>query len=129
MKWPGIIVLGLTAAACGVLLLASPMLRTDCSVDCPIIAKSDLFALAQALENYAADHGGEFPPNLGALFDHGDGRPAYLKYSVRPVRDPWKRPYLYESKADVRSWRLACLGFDGKPGGNGDASDLSLESK
>ena len=36
--------------------------------------------------------------------------------------DPWNRPYLYE--AEGRSFRVATLGADGQPGGEGEDADL-----
>ena len=67
---------------------------------------------ARALERYRASRGGP-PDSLDALV------PSYLPAAVT---DPWGRPLVYERSP--KGYRLACLGSDGAPGGEGDSGDL-----
>ena len=119
--------LGAVAISC--CALAAEWIRTErysfrCTYDIP---KSDLRALSEAIEEYAADHEGKYPRDLYALLDHGVGLPAYLPNYTTVPKDPWKRPYRYELKAGGRGWRVWTLGSDGWVGGEDDAGDRSLE--
>lgn len=92
------------------------------------LAGMDLQTISQALANYAADHDGEYPADLIALIEHGDGKPAYLPSYWQVPNDPWRRQYLYELRAGG-GWRVWTLGSDGIAGGSGEARDQSVESK
>jgi general secretion pathway protein G len=89
----------------------------------------NLTAVAQALDQYAKNHGGIYPTNIEALLAHGEGEWGYLEGRSTWVIDPWRRPYLYEVSADGRRFRLQSLGRDGKPGGSDDDEDMSVTSK
>ena len=82
-----------------------------------------------ALENYALEHDGGFPTDLGYLLERGDGSPGYLAGRTKLCNDPWRHPYLYELCAQGRGFRLASLGQDGLPGGSDEAADLVLLSR
>ncbi len=92
------------------------------------VAKGDLAGMASALDRYAADHDGRFPAGLASLIGQLPASEVYLLgYNDLP-KDPWKRLYLYEPAADLRSFRVSTLGSDGAPGGRGDAQDISVDS-
>jgi len=42
-------------------------------------------------------------------------------------KDPWGKPYLYQSPAGTRPYDILCLGRDGREGGEGEDADLSLD--
>ena len=128
MNRPAKIVFGLVVLILGASALDTCLTNRLLDASNRLLASADLSAIAQALENFAADHDGAYPADLGPLFEQGDGQPCYLK-TAGPVTDPWKHPYIYEWNAASRHWRLTCYGSDGKPGGKGDARDLSVESK
>jgi len=87
-------------------------------------ANADVSALAGAVSEYAADHGGLYPRSLEELLA-ADARGArYLDLDTLP-RDPWGRPYGYEppSTSSAR-FRVFTLGADGEPGGEGEDRDI-----
>jgi hypothetical protein len=79
----------------------------------PVRRARDLMVqAARALERFRAARGTP-PDSLDALV------PSYL--AAAPT-DPWGKPLEYVRTA--KGYRLACLGSDGAPGGEGDAGDL-----
>lgn len=94
------------------------------------IAKAQIDSLDKALDQYRLEVGA-FPTQeqgLDALVKQPAGvskwQGPYLKKTV-PM-DPWGNPYIYtlsESKTEID---ITSLGSDGKPGGQGDAKDVSL---
>lgn len=51
-------------------------------------------------------------------------RGPYLEKAV-PL-DPWSKPYIYRSPGDQnQDFELLSYGKDGRPGGTGDAADIS----
>ena len=87
-------------------------------------ALTDLAYLETDLDQYKTDYG-DYPPTLAAMFadrDPGMIRPA-LPPAPRVARDPWGRPYLYES--DGNTYVLGSFGPRGA--GRGQASDLDLK--
>ncbi len=97
--------------------------RTNCR-----IVPGDLASLASALGHYAADHDGCYPAKFSLLLEPTPAKQPYLYGYAEMPKDPWKRPYIYATSADGRSFRLICLGSDGAPGGRDDARDDSLDS-
>jgi hypothetical protein len=79
-------------------------------------ARDVVVQAARAVERYRAARGA-VPEDLAALV------PSYLP--AAPV-DPWGAPLAYERTA--KGYRLACLGSDGAPGGEGEAADLVVEN-
>ena len=97
-------------------------------------ARSQIEMLAAALDAYRLDNS-RYPTTaqgLGALWEQpgGDPRPAnwrgpYLRKAV-PL-DPWNTPYSYVSPGEQSKtgFDLLSYGQDGKPGGEGDAADIT----
>lgn len=92
-------------------------------------ARSQLDALEKALEQYRLDTG-HFPTSeagLGALLvrppeeTRWDG--PYLKKGV-PL-DPWGNSYVFRSPGDHGEFDLLSYGKDGRPGGAGEAADIT----
>ncbi|MBI4984026.1 MAG: type II secretion system major pseudopilin GspG [Rhodocyclales bacterium] len=92
-------------------------------------ARSQLDALEKALEQYRLDTG-HFPASeagLGALLvrppeeTRWDG--PYLKKGV-PL-DPWGNSYVFRSPGDHGEFDLLSYGKDGRPGGAGEAADIT----
>lgn len=85
---------------------------------------TDIRLLEEACRDYAADHGGESPPELAELLRPGPrGRP-YLHGTTIPC-DPWGRPYLDQQPCSADEAPLVrTLGRDGEPGGDGDDADV-----
>ncbi|MSR63088.1 MAG: hypothetical protein EXS08_11660 [Planctomycetes bacterium] len=101
--------------------LVSRLGRTVCPK-----TNADVSALAGAVSEYAADHGGLYPRSLEELLAPGSRGIRYLDLDVLP-RDPWGRPYRYEppSTSSARP-RIFTLGADGEAGGAGEDRDLSF---
>lgn len=97
-----------------------------------VAAKSDINALANALDMYRLDNN-VYPSTeqgLRALFEKPAGFPEprnwtepYLRKRVQ--EDPWGNAYQYI--ATDRSFELYSLGADGQEGGEGFAADIRYE--
>lgn len=79
-------------------------------------AADQMVRVARAVERYHADRG-TWPSSLGDLV------PSHL--AVAPS-DPWGRPLGYRLLGGSTGYALECLGSDGVPGGDGEASDLEV---
>lgn len=93
-------------------------------------ARSQMQALAKALSAYRVDVG-SFPSSaegLEALITKPAGAERWQgPYMERRIpKDPWGRPYLYQSPGATNDFDLWTLGKDGAVGGDGDAADLTL---
>ncbi len=86
--------------------------------------KSDITAIANAVDNYAIENAGVYPESLEDLLEPPDGGPSYLKGNKIPL-DPWKVEYQYEPPYGDTSYRVYTLGKDGQQGGEGDNADIS----
>lgn len=84
------------------------------------IAKFDLAAIAQAAEQYALDHGGQYPSSIQDLLVGGARKEGYLAGRATAPKDPWKREYRV-------ALCVGTLGRDGKPGGTGEDQDLWID--
>jgi general secretion pathway protein G len=93
------------------------------------VAKAQIDSLEKALDQYRLDVG-RYPTTeagLNSLYikpqnvDKWDG--PYLKKPA-PM-DPWGTPYLYKSPGDHGDYDLSSFGSDGKPGGSGEAADVT----
>jgi general secretion pathway protein G len=97
-------------------------------------ARSQIEMLGAALDAYRIDSG-RYPTTqqgLDALWTAPalDPRPPNWRgpYLRKPVPfDPWMHPYVYRSPAEQSrgGFDLLSLGSDGKPGGEGDAADVT----
>jgi general secretion pathway protein G len=93
------------------------------------VTKSQLVALANALDQYRLDTG-HYPGSdqgLAALNTKPANEPKwdgpYLKKAVPP--DPWGNPYLYKVPGEHGGdFDLYSYGKDGQPGGEGEAADI-----
>lgn len=93
-------------------------------------AQAQLDAASKALEQFRLDVG-RYPSEaegLAALQQAPAGTQGwqgpYLKKALPP--DPWGHAYLYSSDT---GYRVATLGKDGKPGGNGADADLEVRGE
>jgi general secretion pathway protein G len=93
------------------------------------VAKAQIDSLEKALDQYRLDVG-RYPTTeagLNSLFikpqnvDKWDG--PYLKKPA-PM-DPWGAPYIYKSPGDHGDYDLSTFGSDSKPGGTGEAADVT----
>jgi len=92
-------------------------------------AKAQIDALDKAMAQYRLDTG-HYPSTeagLAALVTKPANEPkwngAYLKKAV-PL-DPWNNAYVYKQPGERGDFDLTSYGKDGKPGGNGEDSDLT----
>jgi len=92
-------------------------------------AKAQIDALDKAIEQSRLDTG-HYPSTeagLAALVTKPANEPkwngAYLKKAV-PL-DPWNNAYVYKQPGERGDFDLTSYGKDGKPGGNGEDSDLT----
>ncbi len=94
------------------------------------VAKAQIEAFGKALDNYHLDVG-HYPgtdEGLNALLIKPSGATRwngpYLQKAI-PV-DPWERKYLYRSPGNNgREYDLLSYGEDGRPGGKGEAADVT----
>lgn len=92
------------------------------------VARAQIDALEKALEHYRLDTG-RYPTTeqgLAALTerpsDEARWAGPYLKKQV--PADPWGHPYAYRAGAGPQGFEIQSLGADGKPGGEGENSDI-----
>ncbi len=87
-------------------------------------AKSDIIAIAEAVNDYAIQNNGRYPESLEALVTPDANGHTYLDQETVPV-DPWKNPYVYEPPGPGQPKpRVISYGKDGIPGGEGDDADI-----
>ena len=89
-------------------------------------ARIQMSQIVNALSMYYTDCG-KYPSALDGLvkLDSGCsnwGPEAYLK---KDPKDPWGHAFIYELSGN--EYQLKCLGKDGKEGGSGYDTDISLE--
>ena len=87
------------------------------------VAKVNLEALKNAIDQYAIANDGVYPDSLDALVTPDENGHTYLRKKQLPL-DPWKNDYQYESPNYSGELQLYSFGEDGSPGGEGDAADL-----
>lgn len=92
-------------------------------------ARAQADALGKALDQLRLDTG-HYPSmedGLEALVTHPANEPRwdgpYLSKSVPP--DPWGNPYVFKSPGEHGEYDLISYGKDGKPGGEGEAADIT----
>jgi len=124
-KWVARSLIGVLGVCLALPTLRLPLERRFRETVCRI-TPADLYCLAAALEEYAADHDGLYPSDLAALLSIQYPRLGYLRGTTVPC-DPWNRPYLYELKPGGLGYRVGTLGSDGIIGGVDDACDEWME--
>ena len=86
--------------------------------------KSDLVALASALEDFAMQNAGRYPDDLTVLVRPDENGHAFLKTDTLP-KDPWGVEYQYEAPFPGHPTpRLFTLGKDMQLGGEGADRDI-----
>jgi general secretion pathway protein G len=107
----------------------APRMRGQLSKGEQATARAQIDALVKALEAYRMDTG-HYPAasvGLSALTARPDGETKwggpYLQKAL-PL-DPWGAPYRYTIPGRASDYEVASLGSDRRPGGDGDAADLS----
>ena len=93
------------------------------------IARAQIDSLEKALDQYRLDVG--LYPTTEQGLDALNSKPQnlerwsgpYLKKAV-PL-DPWGAKYIYKSPGDHGDYDLLSYGFDGQPGGTGEAADVT----
>ena len=93
---------------------------------------SIMTGLDDAMKRYRFDCG-QFPPDevgLKGLVDNPAGcanwKGPYIEWGIDITRDAWGRPFLYQL-LEAEKATIASYGADGKPGGEGQDTDLSFE--
>jgi general secretion pathway protein G len=92
-------------------------------------ARTQISAIATAIELYAIDNGGPPPQQAGlrALIEAPAGaqswRGPYLK-RAEGIQDPWGRPYHYRFPGTKAPYEVFTLGRDNAAGGTGEDQDL-----
>lgn len=93
------------------------------------VAKAQMDALEKALDQYRLDTGHYPNVELGlkALVERPASEPKwggpYLRKGL-PL-DPWGNPYVYRIPAEKTDFELVSFGKDGRPGGSGEAADIT----
>jgi len=93
------------------------------------VARSQISAIASAVELYALDMGGPPPTEvgLGALVNKPQGASRwngpYLK-SANGLVDPWGRPYNYRAPGKNAAYEIFTYGQDNAPNGTGENQDI-----
>lgn len=92
-------------------------------------ARAQIDGLGKALDQFRLDTG-HYPSNeegLASLVVRPSNEPKwdgpYLTKDV-PL-DPWGNPYVFKSPGDHGDYDLFSYGKDGKPGGEGEAADVT----
>jgi len=93
------------------------------------VARAQIDALDKALDQFSLDCG-RYPTTeegLQVLVAQPSGEAnwsgPYLKKGV--PADPWGRPYVYQQPGTHGDFDLMSYGKDGRPGGTGEAADLT----
>ncbi len=121
-----VVIIGLLAG------LVAPRYFDSVSKSKSKIAKAQIESLDKALDQYRLDVG-SYPTaeqGLSALNTQPSGvakwQGPYLKKAL--PADPWGNDYAYVLQAGAGAIDIISYGADGKPGGTGEAQDVSLHS-
>lgn len=91
-------------------------------------AELDIVMIRNAVSEYAVANGAKFPDSLQALITPDLKGRTYLD-TTRVPKDPWGRAYIYEPPGPGHPKpRVLSYGKDGRPGGEGDDTDLDSDS-
>lgn len=111
-------------AAAPVVLALGPRTVIVCGKSSTAVAKADLLAISRAVETFRAQHGGRPPESLAQLIQRDATGSRYL--DMDELLDPWRREYLYLARGSwAADYLLATYGRDGRPGGEGEDSDIT----
>jgi general secretion pathway protein G len=118
-----IVIIGLLAG------LVAPRYFDQVSKSNTKIARAQIDSLEKALDQYRLDVG--LYPTTEQGLEALNVKPQnlerwagpYLKKAV-PL-DPWAAKYIYKAPGDHGDYDLLSYGFDGRPGGNGEAADVT----
>jgi general secretion pathway protein G len=93
------------------------------------VAKAQIVGLAKALDQYRID-AGQYPTTeqgLASLITRPANEPKWAgPYLTKTVpKDPWGGDYRYLSPGEHGEYDLLSYGRDGRPGGEGDAADIT----
>ena len=93
-------------------------------------AATDIRALVDALDEFAAGKIEAYPRDLDAWFAKESRNSPYLvRYNGRMPKDGWGHAFVYEPPTEARPRaRILSLGADGKPGGEGIDADIDSEA-
>lgn len=87
-------------------------------------AKSDITAIAGAVEGYALENNGRFPETIEELVTPDENGFTFLDRETVPL-DPWGNEYAYEPPSGgSMKFRVLTYGEDGVPGGEGKDRDI-----
>jgi len=87
-------------------------------------AKSDITAIAGAVEGYALENNGRFPESIEELVTPDENGFTFLDRETVPL-DPWGNEYIYEPPSgSSMKFRVLTYGEDGVPGGEGKDRDI-----
>lgn len=121
-----VVIIGLLAG------LVAPRYFDSVSKSKSKIAKAQIESLDKALDQYRLDVGGypTLEQGLSALTTQPSGvakwQGPYLKKAL--PADPWGNDYVYGLQQGAAAIDIISYGADGKPGGTGEAQDVSLHS-
>lgn len=88
------------------------------------VARSEIYSIKSALDQFAIENGGVYPESLEALVTPDANGNTFLGSEKLP-KDPWKNPYQYEPpQYNNNKILLYSLGKDGAPGGEGENADI-----
>lgn len=93
------------------------------------VARAQIDALGKALDQFRLDNG-HYPSSeegLASLVTRPANEPRwdgpYLQKGV--PADPWGNPYVFVMPGEHNEYDLLSYGKDGKPGGDGEAADIT----
>lgn len=93
------------------------------------VARAQIDALGKALDQFRLDNG-HYPSSeqgLASLVTRPANEPRwdgpYLQKGV--PADPWSNPYVFVMPGEHNEYDLLSYGKDGKPGGDGEAADIT----
>jgi general secretion pathway protein G len=93
------------------------------------VARAQIDALGKALDQFRLDNG-HYPSSeegLASLVSRPANEPRwdgpYLQKGV--PADPWGNPYVFVMPGEHNEYDLLSYGKDGKPGGDGEAADIT----
>lgn len=112
--------------------LVAPKLMDQTKRGQKAAAQTQISSFKTAIDLYRLDHNGNLPDTLDDLISApstsagGQWKGPYLKDVTSIPPDPWQNPYDYQVPGPGgQDYEILSLGSDGRPGGSGDAEDLS----
>ena len=89
-------------------------------------AASQISRISMTVESYYLDTG-NIPNSLDQLVNESSGVSGWNGPYIKPslLKDPWGRPYIFNSPSDHGEFDVQSLGADGQRGGEGKNADIS----